>query len=1215
MPAIIAVAALSGAVVAAVTGGAILGTALLYAGLAAGSYLINKALAPKPSKLSLPDLSETAGTGSQTRTTTLDSTTAARWVLGRARTAGFLAWVKEEGEDAIHIVYALSEGPCHGLHKVYIEGEDLNIVAGGTSYTGATAYLPGASSDYRGKAEFWFYSGDSRTGAPASLAAVDSSYWDATHTGVNLCFVHAKFTQPNYGQGTQEVDYDSRFWTGVPQCNFVIDGIKITWPGQTTPTWTRNAAAIRYWYETERLDRPSSAIDEASVRAAVTTCGTRVGSGTGEDLRFTIDGILTSDDHPRSVLDDMDFAMQGFVFEQDGKLKFVPGREVPSSEGRALDVDSHMIRFQGAQPAPALSDRVNAISMSLDQSYLHDWLAADIEEVTDTTAMARDGRKLSRDLSVKRFVSNPYTGRRLMAIALRRARAAATYSYQIAPGNSFENLTYLPGDLVLLSDISRGLDAARMMVTHQTLNSDWSVNVTMIETPLGIYADDAVVQPQQPRRFILPRSSAQPTAPGNLTAVQNLSFADDGALRSRASVSWDAVPFTSVIQVVNADSSFKHEATITGNSTDVDLPGTGVYTIRVHHRNARNVDGIVGTVNLTVDWSTLTPPTPSLVSISSQGNTVHMILATVTRRDITSMSMRYHFSTDTSANLSIVDEAAWSTATDFGLVPVNRGTDGRMYASFQTPLTGRFRFGARYISRHSSQSLTGDLGSHNLVSGQTITWRGPWNNSTNYIVGDIVSHNSSAWIAVAINSNSEPATTSTDWDEFAEGGIAGQDGAPGRDGTDGTDGTGFNWRGAWDSAATYAVNDIVQHEGSAWISTVASTNEEPTGASGFWDLYAQAGEPGDDGTGFNWRGVWSSTVTYQINDLVRHSGSAWVATNASTNQTPSTTSNFWNEFAAAGDDGDDGAPGRDGQRGAQGDGFQWRGAWSSTVQYAVRDVVHHDKGAWVATSANLNETPSTTNTNWNTFADGGQDGAAGSAGADGAGYQFIFRRTTTDTAPTAPTTTAAQRTNDSYVPTGWSDDPTGVDGTNLYEWVSVRIGTSGAWGEYSSPAIWARFSADGSDGAPGARGAKGDQGDTGAAGQDGADGSGFEMVFRRTTTDTEPANITTTAAQRTTDDHVPTNWTDDPTGVDATNRFEWVSIRTGTSGAWSEFSEPSLWARFSADGAAGEAGADGAGYRWRGAWSSTTAYVINDIVRNDGKAWVCINAHTNDEPS
>ena len=49
MPAIIAVAALAGAAVAAVTGGAVLGTALLYAGLAAGSYLINKALSSETS--------------------------------------------------------------------------------------------------------------------------------------------------------------------------------------------------------------------------------------------------------------------------------------------------------------------------------------------------------------------------------------------------------------------------------------------------------------------------------------------------------------------------------------------------------------------------------------------------------------------------------------------------------------------------------------------------------------------------------------------------------------------------------------------------------------------------------------------------------------------------------------------------------------------------------------------------------------------------------------------------------------------------------------------------------------------------------------------------------------------------------------------------------------------------------------------------------------
>ena len=940
MPAIIAVAALAGAAVAAFTGGAVLGTALLYAGLAAGSYLINKALAPKPPRLSLPDL--TTDVGNQSRTTTLDSTTAARWVLGRARTAGFLTWVYEEDEDVIHLVFTLSEGPCHRLHKVYIEGEDLNIVPGGTSYTGATGYIPDETSDYRDKIEFWFYSGDPRSGAPTSLSAVDSTYWSSSHQGVGLCFVHAKLTQPNYGQGTEEVDYDTRFWTNIPQINFVIDGIKITWPGQTTPTWTRNAAALRYWYETERLDRPTSAIDNASVRAAITTCGTRVGSGTGEDIRFAVDGVLTSEDQPRTVLDEMDFAMQGFVFEVDGKLKFVPGREIPNTDGTALDVDSTMIRFQGAQPAPALSDRVNATSMSLNQSYLHDWLSTDIDEVTDDAAITRDGRRLTRNLSTKRFVSNPYTARRLMAIAIRRARASATYSYQLTPGDSFQNLTHLPGDLLLVTDIARGLDNSRMMVTHQTLNTDWSVNLTMIETPVGIYRDDAVVLPQQPRKFTLSKRSGQPTAPTNLAATHTVVVLDDGTIQTRIKITWDAAPHQTVIRIRNSDSTYTDEAFVTSNSIEFFTPGPGTFTITARFSSVANVLGAVSTLDHIITWASIAPPVPTLVSISSQGGTVHMILEAIVRRDITAMALRYHYSSSTTATLAIVDDTAWGAATDFGLVPVNRGSDGRMYAAFQAPLTGRFRFGARYISRHSSESTTGDLGTHNLVAGQTITWRGAWVNTTSYIVGDIVSHSSSAWIAVSANTNSEPSMTSTDWNEFAEGGIAGQDGERGEDGTPGADGVGFNWRGAWVSTAAYVVNDIVRDGGSAWICTVDNTNEQPSGQSGFWDLYAQRGEDGDDGSIYRWEGEWDSTETYQINDLVRHEGSAWVAVAASTNQTPSTSSNFWSVFATRGSAGEDGTPGAPGVDGAPGAGFQWRGAWSSTTAYVVRDVVHHD---------------------------------------------------------------------------------------------------------------------------------------------------------------------------------------------------------------------------------------------------------------------------------
>ena len=279
--------------------------------------------------------------------------------------------------------------------------------------------------------------------------------------------------------------------------------------------------------------------------------------------------------------------------------------------------------------------------------------------------------------------------------------------------------------------------------------------------------------------------------------------------------------------------------------------------------------------------------------------------------------------------------------------------------------------------------------------------------------------------------------------------------------------------------------------------------------------------------------------------------------------------------------------------------------------------------------ANTNSEPASNSTNWDEFAlkgDTGATGAAGASGADGAGYQFVFRRTTTSTAPTSITTTNAQRSNDTFVPTNWTNNPTGVDATNEYEWVSVRIGSSGDWGEFSAPAVWAKFSEDGADGTPGARGAKGDkgdqgdQGDQGPTGSDGADGSGFELVFRRNNSSVAPNAISTTAAQRRTNDFVPSGWSDDPVGVTNTNQYEWVSIRTGTDGNWSEFSTPSLWAKFGDKGDKGdrgdrgEAGDDGSGYTWRGEWSSTTAYVVNDIVRNDGKAWICVVANTNDEP-
>lgn len=56
-------------------------------------------------------------------------------------------------------------------------------------------------------------------------------------------------------------------------------------------------------------------------------------------------------------------------------------------------------------------------------------------------------------------------------------------------------------------------------------------------------------------------------------------------------------------------------------------------------------------------------------------------------------------------------------------------------------------------------------------------------------------------------------------------------------------GPGLIWRGAWSSGTAYAVDDVVQRSGSAYVCTVAHTNHGPPNAS-YWDLLASKGDAG-----------------------------------------------------------------------------------------------------------------------------------------------------------------------------------------------------------------------------------------------------------------------------------------------------------------------------------------------------------------------------------
>lgn len=156
-------------------------------------------------------------------------------------------------------------------------------------------------------------------------------------------------------------------------------------------------------------------------------------------------------------------------------------------------------------------------------------------------------------------------------------------------------------------------------------------------------------------------------------------------------------------------------------------------------------------------------------------------------------------------------------------------------------------------------------------------------------------------------------------------------------------------------------------------------------------------------------------------------------------------------------------------------------------------------------------------------------GLNGENGADGTDIEFIYLRNTGDT-PSKP----ASENKDDYVPSGWTDSPSGITATYQYEWVCVRTKPSGSgtWSAFSTPVIWAKW------------------------GDKGTDGDGMEYIFQRTEVETAPSTPLTFSPNA---GFVPSGWTDEPSGVSADYPFEWVSMRKKTNGIWGGFSEPTLW--------------------------------------------------------
>jgi hypothetical protein len=526
------------------------------------------------------------------------------------------------------------------------------------------------------------------------------------------------------------------------------------------------------------------------------------------------------------------------------------------------------------------------------------------------------------------------------------------------------------------------------------------------------------------------------------------------------------------------------------------------------------------------------------------------------------------------------------------------------------------------------QGLTGaagPAGAMGAAGSPGLVYQGAYSSTANYALGDVVVFQGSSFVSlVGFNVGNTPGVTPEDWGPLTAQGPAGPTGAQGLQGPTGTTGA-VGPVGPPGSTGAQGAQGVPGEAGAQGI----------PGTTGAQGLQGPAGPQGAAGpVGLNFMGAYNSTVSYALGDGVLFQGAGFVSLIANNaGNTPSLSPQDWSMFAASGAagatgaqgvqgvpgvNGTDGAPGAQGTQGATGaqgpagsPGLVYQGAYSSTSNYGLGDVVVFDGSSFVSlVGSNLGQTPGGSPAFWGVLTSQGPQGVAGPAGATGpmgsAGPQGLL-------GPAGPAGVAG---------------PMGIQGPAGAQGLT---GSTGAVGPAGPQGLQGVAGEAGAQGIPGATGATGLQGPAGPAGSTGATGpagaNGTNGVAGTPGLMWEGA--WSSATSYAVNDAVSFSGTS-YLSLEANNLgqrpdlfpADWaVLAQAGAVGAAGAVGVTGATGATGAQGPAGPVGATGAtgvagavGMNFRGVWSAATGYAVNDAVTFAGSTYLALASGNNEEP-
>ena len=408
------------------TGGASVGTAIFSASAATYGNLQQERAAAAAAAALAAFQAEAQGRDIMVK----EPVSSRKLIYGEVKAAGNIVFLDVTDDNKyLHLVMAVASHEVEKMaydsagdiyRAVYLNDEFNRLLSDGTDANGVKRYTAEPLSTYYdskdGKGSvvrLKFYDG-TQTQADADLVA-ETEQWTENHVLNGIAYVYARF----------EYHQDS-FPTGIPNISMIVRGKKLYDPETGLTTYSTNPAlALRDYLAGEfGFDSVASEFNDASFNTAKDVCDELVTELSGQQTRYTLNGVVDTGAKKSDVITNMLTCMMGDLIRTNGKW------HVNAGEYRAPVVSLDEDDCRGSIEVitkTSRRDRFNSVRGTF-LSPNNNYKLSDYPEVASSAFSIDDGETIPTQLDLS-FTKTSGEAQRLAKIHLLASRQEIVVKY------------------------------------------------------------------------------------------------------------------------------------------------------------------------------------------------------------------------------------------------------------------------------------------------------------------------------------------------------------------------------------------------------------------------------------------------------------------------------------------------------------------------------------------------------------------------------------------------------------------------------------------------------------------------------------------------------------------------------------------------------------------------------------------------------------------